>query len=106
MGTGQHSSEQSPKDHKLEIWTQFCDRFMQQANFAEGWLNLDDLISADDPEEYSVGEDTVLEEQEKRWHCSKCVVRDILNYVWPEIEGLAIKLGVPFEPEIMYINEE
>ena len=52
MGAGQHSTEQSPKDHKLEIWTQFCDRFMQQANTAEGWLNLDDLISTDDPEEY------------------------------------------------------
>jgi hypothetical protein len=78
---------------------------MQQANNAEKWLNLDDLISDDDAEEYVVDEDTVLEEQEKRWHCSKCVVRDILNHIWPEIESLAIKLGVPFQPEIMYLDE-
>lgn len=106
MGKGQHPSAEGPADHRLEIWDQFCERFMRQANAAESWLNLDDLVDqSGDGEQYVVDDDSVIEQQEKRWHCSKCVVRDVLNYVWPEIESLAIKLGVPFQPEIMYLDE-
>ena len=79
--------------HKLSLWEEFCATAVAAGNKAIEYLELGDVEG-----EYS---DEELDEiYTARWENSGIIVEAAYNFLWPEIEALAIKLGVPFLPEI------
>lgn len=112
MGKKRDTSRSDGSDHRLELWEQFCERFIRASKEAQKWLDCSDL-EKDGPDgttyvdEHgdSIDEDEYWDIQAERMHCSTCIVRDVLNFVWPEVESLAIKLGVPFKPDIMSMDD-
>jgi hypothetical protein len=97
-----HDSEGPTEDeaHRLRIWEEFCKNAVSAGNKAIEYLELGDIA----PDEY---DDTALDEiYAARWESSGVIVEAVLNHVWSEVEGLAIKLGVPFLPEIAEIHND
>lgn len=102
MGEGQYSSEPFDDEtrHKQLVWNEFLVQSVEAANKAIEWLELSDL-------DHELLSDSDIEAKyNERWKSTGDVVISILNFVWPEIESLATKLGVPFEPEIGEIDRE
>lgn len=95
----QAESGREAKHHKILIWEEFCQRATTAGNKAIEYLELGDV-----QDEYS--DDELNEIYTARWESPGVVVEATLNLLWPEIEALAIKLGVPFLPEIASIDEE
>lgn len=97
-----HDPEESYGDqserHKILLWEDFCSRAVEAGNRAIEYLELGDI-----KDEY--GEDALDEIYLSRWESAGAIVEAAYNMLWPEIETLAIKLGVPFIPEIAEINE-
>lgn len=86
------------KHHKARIWEEFCKRATEAGNRAIEYLELGDVDG-----EYS--DDELDEIYTARWDGPGIVVEAAYNFLWPEVEALAIKLGVPFLPEISEINK-
>lgn len=102
MGEGYYSSEPFDEEtrHKQSVWEEFRARSVDAANKCIEWLELQDI----DPSEYH---DSEIEQiYNERWSSTGDIVVSVLNFMWPEIESLAVKLGVPFEPEIGAIDYE
>lgn len=88
------------ESHRLLIWEDFCKNIVNSGNKAIEYLELGDI----EPDEY---DDTALDEiYAARWESAGVIVEAVLNFVWAEVEGLAIKLGVPFLPEISEIAND
>lgn len=100
VATGANTTPEGEAKHRHEIFLQFCNRFTQKVKEAEEYLELVDLID-ESTDDYIVTADELFEEQSQRWHCGKCILRDALEHIWPEIESLAIKLGVPYESQMI-----
>lgn len=101
MAEGNYSPEpfDDETSHKQRIWEEFLVRSVEAGNRAIEWLELEDF--ADDQLT-----DSQLEEiYNERWQSTGDVVITCFNFLWPEIESLAIKLGVPFEPEVSEIYD-
>ena len=101
MAEGNYSSEPFDEEtsHKQRLWEEFLAQAVEAGNKAIDWLELQDYADQDIP-------DGELERiYNERWASTGDVVIAAFNFLWPEIEGLAIKLGVPFEPEISEIDE-
>lgn len=102
MGEGYYSSEPFDDEtrHKQAIWEEFQYRSVEAANKCIEWLELQDI----DTSTYT---DSKIEKiYNERWSSTGDIVVSVLNFVWPEIESMAIKLGVPFQPEIGEIDYE
>lgn len=85
--------------HKILLWEDFCSRAVEAGNKAIEYFEL-----ADVKDEYS---DAELDEiYSARWESPGVIIEAAYNFLWSEIEGLAIKLGVPFLPEIAEINKD
>lgn len=85
--------------HKVLLWEDFCAKAVEAGNKAIEYLELADL-----EDEYS---DEELDEiYSARWEHPGLIVEAAYNFLWPEIEGLAIKLGVPFIPEIASLDKD
>lgn len=99
MATGDYSQE--PFDdqtwHKQRIWEEFCIRAVEVGNKAIEYFDLADL-------DEDLGDDEVNAIYEYRWASTGDVIVSAYNFLWPEIEALATKLGVPFQPEIGEID--
>jgi len=100
MAEGNYSSEpfDDETNHKQLVWEDFLARSVEAGNKAIEWLELEDY--ADD----ELTDDELEEIYSERWQSTGDVVISAFNFLWPEIESLAIKLGVPFQPEISEIN--
>ena len=100
MAKGEYSSEPFDEDtyHKQLVWEEFLERAVEAGNKAIEWLELEDYA------EEMVAESVIEEVYNERWASTGDVVMSAYNFLWPEIESLAIKLGVPFQPEIMEIH--
>jgi hypothetical protein len=100
MAKGKDSSEPFDEDtyHKQLVWEEFLQRAVEAGNKAIDWFDLADYA------EEMVAESVIEEVYNERWNSTGDVVMAAFNFLWPEIESLAIKLGVPFEPEIMEIH--
>lgn len=103
MAKGNHSPEPFSDEtrHKQAVWEEFLERAVNAGNQAIGWLECDDLEGDE-----SISEDEFGQIYLARWESTGDVVMAVLNFLWPEIESMAVKLGVPFEPEIGEINYE
>lgn len=101
MAKGKDSSEPFDENtyHRQLIWEEFLERAVDAGNKAIGWLELEDY--ADDG---LVSESELEEIYNDRWRTTGDIVVAAYNFLWPEIESMATKLGVPFEPEIMEID--
>lgn len=100
MAKGKDSPEPFDEDtyHRQLVWEEFLQRAVEAGNRAIEYLNLEDY--SDD----MVAESVLEEVYNERWQSAGDIVIAAYNFLWPEIESLAIKLGVPFEPEIMEID--
>lgn len=101
MAEGYDSEAESwgeEKYHKARIWEDFCRRATEAGNRAIEYLELGDVEG-----EYS--DDELDEIYTARFESPGVIIEAAYNFLWPEIEGLAIKLGVPFLPEIASINK-
>lgn len=100
MAEGKNPPEPFDEDtyHRQLIWEEFLERAVDAGNKAIGYLNLEDYSDE------MVAESTLEEVYMDRWRSAGDIVTSAFNFLWPEIESLAIKLGVPFEPEIMEIH--
>lgn len=101
MAEGNHSAEPFDEEtnHKQLVWEEFLAKAVEAGNKAIDWLELADY---DDDETIS---DSELEDiYNERWKTTGDVVVSAYNFLWPEIESLAVKLGVPFEPEIFHLE--
>jgi hypothetical protein len=97
-----HNQEGPTEDqhHKLLVWEEFCKNAVAAGNRAIEYLELGDV----EPDEY---DDAALDEiYAARWESAGVIVESVLNHVWEEVESLAIKLGVPFLPEIAEIKND
>lgn len=103
MAKGNHSPEPFSEEtrHRQAIWEEFLERAVDAGNNAIAWLDLDDIA-----EQEGISESELEEEYLNRWQSTGDVVITVLNFIWPEIESLAVKLGVPFQPEIGEIDYE
>ena len=99
MAKGDHSSEPFDEDtyHRQLVWEEFLQRAVDVGNKAVDYFELADLDEDIDEEEANAI-------YEYRWQSAGDVVITCFNFLWPEIESLAIKLGVPFQPEIAEIH--
>lgn len=97
MAEGNYTSEPFDDEtyHKQLVWENFLAKAVEAGNKAVDWLELADY--ADDEK---VTEAELADIYDERWQSTGDVVVAAYNFLWPEIEALAIKLGVPFEPEI------
>lgn len=97
MAKGNNTSEPFDEEtyHKQLVWEDFLARSVEAGNKAIDWLELADY---DDDE--TITEAKLEEIYNERWQTTGDVVVSTYNFLWPEIESLAVKLGVPFEPEI------
>lgn len=86
--------------HKLALWEEFLVRAVEAGNKAISYLELEDT----DIE--SMSDDELEDEYSKRWAGAGEIVVEAYNFLWPEIEALAMKLGVPFLPEIEALMED
>ena len=101
MTAGNYSAQPFDEgtNHKQLVWEEFLAKAIEAGNKAIEWLELEDY---DDDETIS---DSELEEiYNERWQTTGDVVVSAYNFLWPEIESLAVKLGVPFEPEIFQLE--
>lgn len=101
MAEGNNTSEPFDDEtrHKQLIWEEFLAQAVEAGNKAVDWLELADY---DDDETVT---DSELERiYNERWETTGDVVVSAYNFLWPEIESLAVKLGVPFEPEIFHLE--
>lgn len=100
MAEGNYTSEPFDEEtyHKQLVWEEFLQRAVEAGNQAIGWLELEDYA------EKMVAESTLEEVYNERWASAGDIVMAAYNFLWPEVESLAIKLGVPFQPEIMEID--
>ena len=87
------------KYHKSSLWEDFCIKAVEAGNKAIEYLELGDVEG-----EYS--DDELDEIYSARWEHPGLIVEAAYNFLWPEIEGLAIKLGVPFIPEIASLDKD
>jgi len=90
-----HDPEEQTEEqrHKIRLWEDFCARAVEAGNRAIEYLELGDVDG-----DYS---DEELDEiYLARWESSGVIIESVFNHLWPEIEGLAIKLGVPFVSEV------
>lgn len=101
MAKGNYSPEPFDEEtaHKQLVWEEFLGRSVDAANKAIQWLELDDYVDRD------VSDDELEAVYAERWETTGDVVIAAYNFLWPEIESLAIKLGVPFQPEIGEIED-
>lgn len=101
MAEGNYSPEPFDEEtqHKQLLWESFSTKAVEAANKAIEHLELADY--ADDE---TVTEQQLAEIYDERWQSAANIVVDAYNFIWPEIESLAIKLGVPFEPEVFDIE--
>lgn len=101
MAKGNHPPEPFDEDtvHRQLVWEEFLQRAVDAGNKAIGWLELDDYANDE-----LVSERELEEAYNERWRTTGDVVIAAYNFLWPEIEALATKLGVPFQPEIMEID--
>lgn len=101
MAEGNYSPEPFDEEtsFKQRVWEEFLTRSVEAANRCIEWFELKDY--ADD----ELSEDQLEEVYNERWQSTGDVVISCFNFLWPEIESLAIKLGVPFEPEISEIYD-
>ena len=101
MAKGSYSPEPFDEEtaHKQLIWEEFLTRSVEAGNKAIEWLELEDYLDQD------VSDDELEAVYAERWETTGDVVIAAFNFLWPEIESLAIKLGVPFEPEVSEIYE-
>lgn len=99
MATGDHTPGPLNEEawHRQLIWEEFCHRATEVGNKAIEYFDLADLDDDLDEEE-------VTAIYEYRWASTGDVIVAAYNFLWPEIESLAIKLGVPFQPEIGEID--
>ena len=81
-------------EHRLLVWQEFLVRAVEAGNKAIEWLSLEDIDTT------SLGDSEVENLYEQRWSSTGDVVVSAYNFLWPEIESMVIKLGVPFLPEI------
>ena len=94
MAEGHYPEDEAEdKRHRLKIWEEFCERAVDAGNRAIEFFELGDV-----EDEY--GDAELNEIYLARWESSGVIVEAAYNFIWPEIESLAIKLGVPFIPEI------
>jgi hypothetical protein len=102
MAKGNYSPEPFDEEtnHRQLVWEEFLVRSVEAANKAIEWLEL-----AEYEDETGISDDEIQEIYEQRWESTGTIVTDAFNFLWPEIESLAIKLGVPFEPEISEIDK-
>ncbi len=112
MGEKRNTSRYDGSDHRLELWDQFCVRFIRASKEAQEWLDCKDLEKEGPEGTFFVNDDGEVITEDEQWeiqsdrmHCSTCIIRDVLNFVWPEVESLALKLGVPFKPDISSIDD-
>jgi len=101
MAKGNHSPEPFDEDtyHRQLVWEEFLQRAVDAGNKAIEWFELADY--ADDG---LISESELEEIFNDRWSSTGNVVIAAYNFLWPEIEAMATKLGVPFQPEIMEID--
>lgn len=100
MAKGEYSSEPFDEDtyHRQLVWEEFLERAVDAGNKAIEWFELEDCT------------DQLLSEREieniynERWSTTGDIIVAAYNFLWPEIESMATKLGVPFQPEIMEID--
>lgn len=100
MAEGDYSSEPFDEEtyHRQLVWEEFLQRAVEAGNKAIDYLELDDYAGE------MVAESVLEEVYNERWQSTGDIVMAAYNFLWPEIESLAIKLGVPFQPEIMEIH--
>jgi hypothetical protein len=100
MAKGNYTSEPFDDEtyHKQLVWEQFLQDAVEAGNKAIEWFDLADYS------EEMVSESELEEVYNERWQSTGDVVVAAYNFLWPEIEALAIKLGVPFQPEIGEID--
>jgi hypothetical protein len=91
-------------NYKADVFDQFCERFDAKVREAERYLACEDFF--DENGEPTIPEEEIWDIEAERHHCNVCIMREVLYILWPEIESLAIKLGVPFKSEIATIDEE
>lgn len=103
MAEGNHPSEPFDEEtlHKQRIWEEFLSQAVEAGNKAIDWLELADYSG-----DSEVSDEELEEVYNSRWQSTGDVVIAAYNFLWPEIESLAIKLGVPFQPEIGEIDGE
>ena len=97
MAEGKYTPEPFDDEtyHKQLVWEGFLTKAVEAGNKAVDWLELADY--ADDEK---ITESELADIYDERWQSTGDIVVAAYNFLWPEIESLAIKLGVPFEPEI------
>ena len=100
MAEGDYSSEPFDEEtyHRQLVWEEFLQRAVEAGNKAIDYLELDDYAGE------MVAESVLEEVYNERWQSTGDIVMAAYNFLWPEIESLAIKLGVPFQPKIMEIH--
>jgi len=102
VAEGNYSSEPFDEEtlHKQLIWEEFLSQAIEAGNKAIDWFELVDYTGND---QISDGELEQIYNQ--RWSSTGDIIIAAYNFLWPEIEALAIKLGVPFQPEIGEIDD-
>lgn len=100
MATGDYSEEPFSEDthHKQLVWEEFLQRAVEAGNMAMNYLDLVDVDCE------NLTDDEFEAVYHSRWESTGDIVVAAYNFLWPEIEALAMKLGVPFQPEIIELN--
>lgn len=102
MATGDYSEEPFSEEtiHKQLIWEEFLQRAVDAGNNAMDWLDMVDVESE------KLSDDEFEAVYHSRWESTGDIITAAYNFLWPEIEALAMKLGVPFQPEIMELHSD
>lgn len=100
MAEGRDPEESFDEDaeHRLLVWQEFLLRAVDAGNKAIEWLSLEDIDTE------SLSDSEVEDLYNERWSSTGDVVVAAYNFLWPEIESMVIKLGVPFLPEIAELH--
>ena len=100
MAEGHYSEEPFSEEthHRQLIWEEFLQRAVEAGNQAMDYLDLVDVESE------NLTDDEFEAIYHSRWQSTGDIVVTTYNFLWPEIEALAMKLGVPFQPEILELD--
>lgn len=100
MAKGKYSPEPFDEEtyHKQLVWEEFLERAVEAGNKAIEWFELEDYT------DQLISENELEEIYNERWRSTGDIIVSAYNFLWPEIESMATKLGVPFQPEIMEID--
>lgn len=103
MAKGSNSPEPFDEEtyHKQQVWEGFLSKAVEAGNKAIDWFELADYV-----DDETVSESKLEQVYNERWQSAGDIVVAAYNFLWPEIESLAVKLGVPFEPEIFDIESK